>query len=300
MPAQSNAGFNITRSAQCCKISTTKISKILLGCFAQYVQVFDSMDLRLALGEACGDHSRESARKMAASTPRKSIADTFSRLLRLNLAGGPPLMSSAQLMAESEALLARAARHGSAREQQIAGQLLACPSEYQRWEAEHTRLMGTVASPVRNGPQVRALLSTAFTLVHRKALFEYMRSHELRGDARRLLVQHFNGHKSYTQAVVAEHGNFLRGSASLICVEKIGTTLLVHQAFGDPFRRYENLYSEYFRSYCDSYLAPPATDLGDTDSVRTLLPYLKRDVLDVRARLLAMPAVHEAGTQARR
>ena len=237
---------------------------------------------------------------MPASSARPSIADTFTRLLRLNLAGGPPLVSREQLMEESEARLARSARSGTGREQQIASQILANPLDYRRWESEHSRLMAAVATPTRNRLQVRALLSSSFSLVHRKALFEYLRSHATRGANRRVLVQHFHGHKSYSQAVVAEHGNYLRSSASLICTEQIGATLLAHQAFGDPFRRYEQLYSEYFRSYCDSYLAPPSTNAGDGDdegdSVRTLLPYLKRDVLEVRARLLAMPAAPEPGT----
>jgi hypothetical protein len=114
------------------------------------------------------------------------------------------------------------------------------------------------------------------------------------------LIQHFHGNKSYSRAMVAEHGNYQRSFASLLCIEHIGATLLVHQAFGDPFRRYEHLYAEYFRSYCNSFLAPPTADGDSSDSVRMLLPYLKRDVLDVRARLLAMPSTGEAGGRAAR
>ena len=237
---------------------------------------------------------------MAASSTRQTIADTFTKLLRLNLAGGPPLVNRARLMEESESVLAHTARKGSSPDQKIAGQILGSPMDYRRWEAEHSRLMTAVATQNRHPLQVRALLSASFSLVHRKALFEYLRAHALRGDSRRVLVHHFHGYKSYSQAVVAEHGNFLRGSASLICNQQLGTTLLVHQAFGDPFRRYESLYSEYFRSYCDSYLAPPSTDDSESDSVRMLLPFLKRDVLDVRGRLLAMPATPEAGDRAAR
>ena len=238
---------------------------------------------------------------MAASPARESIADTFTRLLRLSLPGSSRLVSRDQLMAASEAELARVARGVASREQQLAGQLLASPLDYRRWETEHLRLMSAVASPRRNSGQARALLSAAFSLVHRRALFEYLRTHPLRGNGRRDLLQHFHGQGSFSKAMIAEHGNYQRGSASLICAEHIGATLLTHQAFGDPMRRYENLYGEYFRSYCDSFLAPPATaQLGDTDSVRMLLPHLKRDVLDVRARLMAMPPVAAAGTRAAR
>ena len=210
------------------------------------------------------------------------------------------MVSRELLMEESEAHIARIARRDASLEQQIAAQILANPHDYRRWEVEHERLMAAVARPNRSAVQARALLSTAFSLVHRRALFEYLRGHAVRGTGRRDLMQHFHGNRSYSQAMVTEHSNYLRSSASLLCAEHFGTTILVHQAFGDPFRRYEQLYAEYFRSYCDSYLAPPAAANGDSDSVRTLLPYLKRDVLDVRARLLALPIAPAVGAQARR
>ena len=237
---------------------------------------------------------------MSASSTRPSIADTFTRLLRLNLTGGPPVVSRELLMEESEAHMARVARGAASIEQQIAAQILANPHDYRRWEVEHARLMMAVARPNRGAVQARALLSTAFSLVHRKALFEYLRGHAVRGTSRRDLMQHFHGTRSYSQAIVAEHSNYLRGSASLLCAEHFGATILVHQAFGDPFRRYEQLYSEYFRSYCDSYLAPPAQAEDDSDSMRALLPHLKRDVLDVRARLLALPVTPAAGRRSKR
>lgn len=237
---------------------------------------------------------------MADSNTRPSVADTFTRLLRLNLTGGPRVVSREQLMEESEAHIARVARRASSIEQQIAAQILANPHDYRRWEVEHERLMTAVARPNRSAVQARALLSTAFSLVHRKALFEYLRGHAVRGTGRRELMAHFHGKRSYSLAIVAEHGNYLRGSASLICAEHVGTTMLAHQAFGASFRRYEQLYAEYFRSYCDSYLAPPATAEDDSDSMRSLLPHLKRDVLDVRARLLALPVAPPAGAKPRR
>jgi len=225
---------------------------------------------------------------MSPATARPSIADTFTRLLRLNLGGGPPQVSRSRLMEASHTQLARAARGGTAREQQIAGPLLANPKDYHAWEAEHTRLMTAVASQSTGERQARSLLSTAFSLVHRTALFEYFRAQSPREAGRRLLIQHFHGNNSYSRAMVAEHGNYQRSFSSLVCVEHIGATLLVHQAFGEPFRSYENLYAEYFRSYCNSFLAPANGGDDGSDSVRMLLPYLKRNVLDVRSRLLAM------------
>jgi len=237
---------------------------------------------------------------MAPATAKPSIADTFTRLLRLNLGGGPPQVSRMRLMDASEKQLARAARSGTAREQQVAGPLLANPKDYRTWEAEHARLMDAVAGQPTGERQARSLLSTAFSLVHRSALFEYFRAQAPRETGRRLLIQHFHGNKSYSRAMVAEHSNYQRSFSSLLCVEHIGATMLVHQAFGEPFRRYENLYAEYFRSYCNSFLSPAGAGDDGSDSVRMLLPYLKRDVLDERARLLAMHSTADASHSATR
>jgi hypothetical protein len=236
---------------------------------------------------------------MVESKAKPSLADTFTRLMRLNVAGGPAPLTAKQLIEESEAQLERAARSGTVSEQQVAGQILASPLEYRRWESEHGRAMGQVASAPRIGLQIHALLSNAFTLIYRKALFEYLRDRAPRGSTRRTLIHHFHGDHSYTQSIVAEHGNYLRGAASLLCTERIGTTLLAHQAFGEPLDDYEHLYGEYFASYCDSVLLPGDGGGTEGDSVRSLLTYLKRDILDVRTRLLAMPPVPERRKQRR-
>lgn len=237
---------------------------------------------------------------MVQPTARLSIADTFSKLLRLNLAGGPPPVTVKQLMEESEARIEFAAHRGSPVEQQIAARLRASPTEYRNWEAQHALLMATVARPHRSAVQATTLLTTAFTLVHRKAFFEYLRGHVVRGRRRRDLVQHFHARRSYTQAVVAEHNTYVHSSASLLCAERFGETILAHQAFGNPFRRYEQVYAEYFRNYCHHYLAPASTDNEISASVRPLLPQLKRDVIALRARLLAMPVTPLPGAHSRR
>jgi hypothetical protein len=235
---------------------------------------------------------------MAVVPAKPSIADTFTRLLRLNAGSGPARVTRAQLIVASEQELARIAASGPIRERAIARTLRATPADYLKWEAEHGRLMSAVAGEANGERQARALLSAALSLVHRKALFEHLHSHARRGEDRRFLIAHFLGQKSYSQAVVAEHGNYQRSVASLACIEQIGTTLLPHQAFGELLRRYENLYTEYFRSYCNSLLTPANEAAEMSDSMRTLIPYLKRDVLDERARLLALPAM--AGAQSAR
>jgi hypothetical protein len=88
--------------------------------------------------------------------------------------------------------------------------------------------------------------------------------------------------------VIAEHANYLRSAASLICAERIGTSLLAHQAFGEPLHEYERLYVDYFGGYCRSILK--SRDTAEGDDTRALLILLKQDVLALRARLMALPA----------
>jgi hypothetical protein len=235
---------------------------------------------------------------MPTARAKPTIADTFTRLLRLNVGSGPARVTRAQLIVASEQELARIAASGSIKERTIACTLRGTPADYRKWEAEHGRLMNAVAGASNGERQARALLSAALSLIHRKALFEYLHSHARRGEDRRFLIAHFHGQRGYSQAVVAEHGNYQRSIASLACIEHIGATLLSHQAFGEPLRRYENLYADYFRSYCNSLLTPANEAAEMSDSMRTLIPYLKRDVLEERSRLLALPAT--AGAHATR
>ncbi len=223
---------------------------------------------------------------MSAAAAKPSIADTFTRLLRLTLpeSAGPTLSA---LMEASESRLGTAARHGTPREQLVASRLRDNPRDYRRWELEHSQLLDRVVRVPRLALQSQALLNTGFSLLHRKALFELLRSGAVRSWQRRQLIAHFHGGHSYTQAMVAEHGTYLRSTASLLCIEHIGATALTHPAFGDPLRSYEQAYAEYFRSYCRCAIAPRLT--ADDDSESELLPDLKRELLAQRTRLLALP-----------
>jgi hypothetical protein len=223
----------------------------------------------------------------ASGASKPSIADTFTRLLRLQVATWPEL-TRAQVMEESEARLSAVARSGSPAEQWIAARILDTPLEFRRWEAEYAGLMQGVVDAPRPGLRVPALLSVCFSLVHRKALFETLRRQAMRGDERRQLIRHFHGGCNYSRGMIAEHGNYLRCAASLICAAHIGETLLEHQAFGVPLRAYEQRFGEFFRSYCSSIIVSPGAT--EPNSIAVLLPSLKEELLAVRARLRAMPA----------
>ena len=63
--------------------------------------------------------------------------------------------------------------------------------------------------------------------------------------------------------------------------------MLADRAFGDPLARYEQLYTEYFRTFCSTALSPD--EYKSADTLSTLVPYLKRQLTDLRRAILALP-----------
>jgi hypothetical protein len=199
-------------------------------------------------------------------------------------------LTRAFLMEESEARIAGLAREGSTPQAVIARRMLEEPHLYRHWESEHDRLMRGVAE-TRAQHQISALRSTCFGLMHRKAMFEYLRVHKITGRDRHAVFALIYGDQDYAKAVVAEHNNYLRSISSLACSHHLGLVLLDDRSFGSPMSRYEARYADYFRSFCNSALSPNRYNLDDTLS--TLLPYLKRQLGVLRRAILEMPRESE-------
>src|SRR5215469_15881042 len=87
----------------------------------------------------------------------------------------------------------------------VARRILDSPDTYHRWELEHDRLMHTVSDRGRLTEQITALRTALFGLVHRRAVFEYLRKRQITGDKRRRVLALFYGWRDYTNAVLREH-----------------------------------------------------------------------------------------------
>ena len=195
-------------------------------------------------------------------------------------------LTRAFLMDESEARIAGLAREGSTVQALIARRMIEEPHLYRHWEMEHERLMRSVAE-TRAHHQVAALRSTCFGLIHRKAMFEYLRVQKVTGRDRHAVFELIYGDQDYARAVVSEHNNYVRSLSSLVCSHHLGLALLDDRAFGDPMSRYEARYADYFRAFCNSALT--SNPYNNDDTVSTLLPYLKRQLGILRRAILAMP-----------
>ena len=201
-------------------------------------------------------------------------------------------LTRAFLMEESEARIEGLAREGSTPQALIARRMIEEPHLYRHWEAEHDRLMRNVAE-TRAQHQVSALRSTCFGLMHRKAMFEYLRTQKVTGRDRHAVFELIYGDQDYVKAVVTEHGNYVRSMSSLACSHHLGMALLDDRAFGGPMSRYESRYADYFRAFCNSTLT--SNGYNNDDTLSTLLPYLKRQLGILRRAIVAMPREPEIG-----
>lgn len=197
------------------------------------------------------------------------------------------LISHDNLMESSWQYVDVLAHQGSEDEQQIAGRVIGDPVLWRRWEAGHAQLMRNVADERRVRDQILALRQAALSLIHRKALFDYMRARHLVGAARRQLVAQFHGVADYPTAMVSEHDIWLRSSCSHFCSAHVGVNLMNDATFDEPLQLYEDHYREYFNAFCDSNLHDVKDSEGHAN--RALLPYLKNQLVSTRKDVLGSP-----------
>jgi hypothetical protein len=193
-------------------------------------------------------------------------------------------LSHPWLMRESQRRVEEAACSPDVRQQLVAKRVLTDPSMQRIWEREHSRYMRGVADEWRRPRQLVALRSVAFGLIHRKALFEYLRDDAVRGEKRRRIVALFHGSLTYTEAVVAEHHRFLRSALSHLCAEHIGSAVVGDPAFDEPLRAYEGVYLQYLRRFCETHAWP----WGSDDPQPAVLQYLKLRLTEQRQAILAL------------
>ena len=196
-------------------------------------------------------------------------------------------ITHARLMRESEDCMEQSLHGEDPQRRLLASRILDNPAAWHRWESEHASLMRAVAEHRRADVQIVELKSASFHLIHRKAPFDYLREARVRGDARRRFVAEMHPSRSYTEALVSEHAVFLRAAASFMCASHVGVNVVRDGVFEDPMRRYEELYAEYFRTYCSASFGAANDD--DTPAQRALLPYLKLQLAEQRRLLLRMP-----------
>jgi hypothetical protein len=194
-----------------------------------------------------------------------------------------------RLMDASERCVEAVARSGGTENQLIACRILEQPAAYQRWVSGHAHLMRSVSEQAKLERQVLALTRSTFSLVHRKALFGYLRDQHVVGARRRRLFELFYGPRDYTCSVVAEHGNYLRSTSSYLCSRLLADELMHDGAMQDPLQVYEEEYADYFRIFCDIALAETPQEKEITSPFLPLQPFLKQRLHEARQAILELP-----------
>jgi len=153
------------------------------------------------------------------------------------------------LMDESEQALYSAAQQDSGTDARIAKQIIGDSKTHGLWESLHAELVRPVAEQTGRTPQVFALRDVEVRLVHRRALIDHVREHQLRGKERERLFQVFYGPREFQDAVLAEHRQY-----TLAVSSRVSTDHLI-DLMSDPVSKkllveYESLYARYFDLYC--------------------------------------------------
>src|ERR1700691_4798118 len=182
-------------------------------------------------------------------------------------------------MRESTDRVESALRGENSIEQLIASRLLESPAIFRIWESEHSVLMREVANTGFRRTQAALLKKAAFRLIHRKALFEYLRDQPVRGSARQRIVFTFHPTQDYTSSIIPGHEVYLRKACSLLCTSHVGANVVHDRGFFDPMRHYQALYAEYFQIFCRAHFGPTSVEI-EPQSV--LLPLLKYQLEECR------------------
>lgn len=195
-------------------------------------------------------------------------------------------LSHDQLMEESQRGLSNAAASGEPDDERIATRVLDDVRVFHRWENEHANLMRRIAVERLPALQKAQLLTISLSLIHRKALFEYLRDERLDGVRRQQIMLHFFSHRDYASAVVAEHGRYTHTAASYVCSNHVGSKVMFDALFGSPLAEYEDLYASYFRTYCEIALTSDRDAVAQ--SIAPVLLDLKAQIGEWREALIAL------------
>lgn len=141
-------------------------------------------------------------------------------------------------------------------------------ARYHSWEINHALLMRQVARAGEPLGQAFSLRQTTLRMIHRRGLFDYLRTHHVRGCARERLLEIFYGPMDFRTAVLCEHRQFVMAASSGYCGEVLVDS--IHDRHGlSMLERYEDMYCDYFEVFA-RFVTSEVT--GDRELVSVLRP----------------------------
>ncbi len=169
-------------------------------------------------------------------------------------------------------------------------------ARYHSWEVSHARLMRHVAREGQPIGQAFSLREATVRMIHRRGLFDYLRTHNVRGAARERLFEVFYGPMDFSEAVLCEHRQYLLAASSGYCGEMLVEA--IHDSHGlGLLDRYEEVYRDYFEVFGRFVTA-------DVTGERDLVPVLRSAMLKqrmasdrLRAQMLTHGHARQLGNQ---
>jgi ABC-type microcin C transport system permease subunit YejB len=170
-------------------------------------------------------------------------------------------------------------------------------TRYHSWEVSHARLMRQVARAGQPIGQAFSLREATVRMIHRRGLFDYLRTHKVRGAARKRLFEVFYGPMDFREAVLCEHRQYVLAASSGYCGEVLVESIHDNHGLG-LLNRYEEVYRDYFEVF-GRFVTAEVT--GERDLVSVLRPamlQLRVATNRLRAQILTHGYAWQLGNQA--
>lgn len=188
-------------------------------------------------------------------------------------------------MDESEYALRNIADSVSPRASRIVNTLLQDSRHYKLWESRHADLLVSVAGQSNKKRQIMALRNVEVQLIHRRALFEYLRANAVRGERRRRLFRMFHSTLDFQDSVLAEHRQYMLAVSSRISTDHL-IDLMHDPGSKRLLRQYEQPYTRYYEMKC--FVAGMGKS-DCTELVRSMMGNVREQLRQARRRLKSEP-----------
>jgi hypothetical protein len=161
-----------------------------------------------------------------------------------------------------------------------ASRVLESAHAWRDWGSSHSLLLESVAARRRTAQQLQAIRLMALSMIHRKAPFEYLRDHELRGLSRHRFFLSMFGSSDYVRAMVREHRSYLSAMCSYLCIDSFCGPASLQR-----IRSYERAYTYYWQAHVTLQLKGSGA-VATAGHHAALVQYLRREVTQARERVL--------------
>lgn len=153
-----------------------------------------------------------------------------------------------RLMDESEQALLDAIADKTGRQSSIAKYVLNDRKTHLNWEVRHAELVRPVAEQKKRTPQVFALRNIEMRLVHKRALIDHIRTHNLRGRKRNQMFAAIYGPRDLTDAILTEHRRYMVAVSSDLSADHLIDVM--YDPLGKRLlKNYRRGYAYYFDLY---------------------------------------------------